>query len=90
MQERGVAVDQPSLKRWAIRFLPMLESVFRKRKRAVGINCRMDETYIKVRPSNSWCLLGRWSRQVRLREDLRRNTVPDKVTMDKSGANSRL
>ena len=48
MQERGVFVDHSSINRWAIRFLPLLEKVFRKHKRPVGGSWRMDETYIKV------------------------------------------
>ena len=48
MQERGVSVDHSTVNRWAIRFLPLLEKVFRKHKRPVGISWRMDETYIKV------------------------------------------
>ncbi|WP_280757895.1 IS6 family transposase [Polaromonas sp. CG_23.6] len=48
MHERGVFVDHSSINRWAIRFLPLLEKVFRKHKRAVGGSWRMDETYIKV------------------------------------------
>ena len=49
MQERGVYVDHSSINRWAIRFLPLLEKVFRKHKRPVGGSWRMDETYIKVK-----------------------------------------
>jgi transposase-like protein len=30
MQERGVFVDHFSINRWAIRFLPLLEKVFRQ------------------------------------------------------------
>ena len=48
MQERGVSVDHSTVNRWAIRFLPLLEKVFRKHKRPVGVSWRMDETYIKV------------------------------------------
>ena len=36
MQERGVCVDHSSINRWAIRFLPLLEKVFRRHKRPVG------------------------------------------------------
>jgi transposase-like protein len=36
MQECGVLVDYSSINRWAIRFLPLLEKVLRKHKRAVG------------------------------------------------------
>ena len=35
-QEGGVFVDPSSINRWAIRFLPWLEKVFRKHKRPVG------------------------------------------------------
>src|SRR5665647_951893 len=49
MQERGVFVDHSSINRWAIRFLPALEKVFRKHKRPVGVSWRMDETYIKFK-----------------------------------------
>jgi transposase-like protein len=48
MQERSVKVDHSSISRWAIRFLPLLEKVFRKHKRPVSGSGRMDETYIKV------------------------------------------
>jgi len=49
MQERGISVDHSTVNRWAIRFLPLLEKVFRKNhKRPVGSSWRMDETYIKV------------------------------------------
>ena len=49
MQERGVTVDHSSINRWAIRFLPLLEKVFRNHKHGVGKSWRMDETYIKVK-----------------------------------------
>ena len=49
MQERGVFVDHSSINRWAIRFLPLLEKVFRKHKLTVSGSWRMDETYIKVK-----------------------------------------
>ncbi|WP_370583950.1 transposase [Polaromonas sp. CG_9.7] len=48
MHERGVHVDHSSVSRWAIKFLPLLEKVFRKHKRAVGASWRMDETCILV------------------------------------------
>jgi transposase-like protein len=57
MQERGVVVDHSSINRWAIRFLPLLEKVFRKHKHAVGSSWRMDETYIKV--NGTWKYLYR-------------------------------
>ena len=48
MQERGVFVDHATVHRWAIKILPVLATVFRRRKRPVGTSWRMDETYIKV------------------------------------------
>ena len=48
-QERGIRVGHSSINRWAFRFLPLLEKVFRKHKRPVGGSWRMDETYIKVK-----------------------------------------
>src|SRR5664279_1617909 len=57
MKERGVVVDHSSVSRWAIRFLPLLEKIFRKRKRPVGVSWRMNETYIKV--NGQWKYLYR-------------------------------
>ena len=48
MQERGVFVDHATVHRWAIKILPVLAAVFRRRKRPVGGSWRMDETYVKV------------------------------------------
>ena len=47
--ERGVFVDHSSFSRWAIKFLPLLEKIFRKHKRQVGNSWCVDETYIKVK-----------------------------------------
>ena len=57
MEERGVFVDHSSINRWAIRFLPLLEKVFRKHKRPAGVSGRMGETYIKVK--GAWKYLYR-------------------------------
>jgi putative transposase len=48
MAERGVVVDHATIHRWAIKILPVLAAVMRRRKRPVGKSWRMDETYIKV------------------------------------------
>ena len=48
MAERGVAVDHATVHRWAIKIVPVIAAVFRRRKRPVGVSWRMDETYIKV------------------------------------------
>ena len=57
MAERGVAVDHATVHRWAIKILPVLAAVFRRRKRPVGVSWRMDETYIKV--AGQWKYLHR-------------------------------
>jgi len=48
MQERGVFVDHSTVHRWAMKILPVLAAIFRRRKRPLGSSWRMDETYIKV------------------------------------------
>jgi putative transposase len=104
MEERGVSVDHSTVNRWAIRFLPLLEKIFRKHKRPVGGSWRMDETYVKVR--GHWKYLYRAVDKegktidflLRAKRDKaaatrffkkakRQNGDPEKVTMDKSGAN---
>ncbi len=104
MQERGVFVDHATVHRWAIKILPVLAAVFRRRKRPVGTSWRMDETYIKV--AGQWKYLYRavdrdgdtvdfLFRAKRDRAAARRflehaidlHGVPEKITIDKSGAN---
>lgn len=48
MQERGVFVDHASMHHLALKLIPILALVFRRRKRAMGTSWRIDETYIKV------------------------------------------
>ena len=57
MHERGVWVDHATVHRWALKILPILALVFRRRKRPVGISWRLDETYIKV--AGQWKYLYR-------------------------------
>ena len=104
MQERGVFVNHSSINRWAIRFLPLLEKVFRKHKRPVGGSWRMDETYIKVKgawkylyravdkegKTVDFVLTAKRDKAAALRffeKAMKASGVPEKVTMDKSGAN---
>jgi len=54
---RGVVVGHSSISRWAIRFLPLLEKVFRKHKHVVSTIWEMDETSIKV--NGAWKYLYR-------------------------------
>ncbi len=49
MAERGVEVDHSSLNRWVLKYTPLLEMAFRRRKRPVGTSWRLDEAYIRVK-----------------------------------------
>ena len=105
MAERGVVVDHATVHRWAMKILPVLAAVFRRRKRPVGTSWRMDETYIKV--AGQWKYLYRAVDReghtidflLRAKRDcaaarrfLERaiglHGVPEKITIDKSGANT--
>ena len=103
MQERGVFVDHATVHRWAIKILPVLAAVFRRRKRPVSTSWRMDETDIKV--AGQWKYLYRAvdrdghtidfllrAKRVAARRFLERAIdlpgVPEKITIDKSGANT--
>ncbi len=48
MIERGVFVDHSTVHRWALKILPVLALVFRRRKLPVGKSWRMDETYVRI------------------------------------------
>jgi transposase-like protein len=104
MPERGVFVDNSSINRWAVRFLPLLEKAFRKHKRPVGGSWRMDETDIKVKgvwkylyravdkegKTVDFLLTAKRDKAAAKRffeKAMRHNGDPEKVTMDKSGAN---
>lgn len=105
MQECGVFVAHSTVHRWAIKVLPVLAAMFRRRKRPVGGSWRMDETYIKV--------AGKWMYRYRavdragdsldflltakrdkaaarrfLERAINLHDVPEKITIDKSGANT--
>ena len=47
--ERNIRFDHSTLNRWVIKYAPLLEANFRKRKRKVAGSWRMDETYIKIK-----------------------------------------
>src|SRR5437667_7422177 len=49
MEERGVALDHATVQRWVVKYSPLLEEAFQRRKRPVWVSWRMDETYIKVK-----------------------------------------
>ena len=48
MAERGVLVDHATVRRWALKMLPVLAAVCRGRKLPVGKSWRVDETYVLV------------------------------------------
>lgn len=47
--ERNIHFDHSTLNRWVIKYAPLLETSFRKRKHKVADSWRMDETYIKIK-----------------------------------------
>ena len=49
MEERGVPVDHATVQRWVVKYSPLLEEAFHRRKRSVWLSWRMDETYVKVK-----------------------------------------
>src|SRR5262245_961540 len=49
MLERGVHVDHATINRWVVKYSPLLEEAFHRRKRPVWVSWRMDETHIKVK-----------------------------------------
>src|SRR5262249_55321596 len=49
MPERGVPVDHATIQRGVVQYRPLLEAAFHRRKRAVWLSWRLDETYIKVK-----------------------------------------
>src|SRR2546427_10410503 len=57
MLERGVHVDHSTINRWVVKYSPLLEEAFHRRKRPVWISWRMDETSIKVK--GQWYYLYR-------------------------------
>jgi putative transposase len=49
MEERGVSVDHTTVNRWVVKYSPLLEAAFHRRKRPVWLSWRLDETYIRVK-----------------------------------------
>ena len=105
MQECGVFVDHATVHRRALKILPVLALVFRRRKRQVGTSWRMDESYIKV--AGQWKYLYRAVDKVGdtvdflltakrdkaaarrfLQRAINLHGLPEKITIDKSGANT--
>src|SRR5262245_57364317 len=57
LEERGVPVDHATIQRWVVKYSPLLEEAFHRRKRSVWVSWRMDETYMKVK--GQWYYLYR-------------------------------
>ena len=57
LSHKFVYVDPSTINRWVLKFAPLLEKEFRKKKRIVGKSWRMDEMFIKVK--GKWCYLYR-------------------------------
>src|SRR5947209_10686716 len=57
MEERGVPIDHATIQRWVVKYSPLLEEAFHRRKRPVWVSWRMDETSIKVK--GQWYYLYR-------------------------------
>jgi putative transposase len=49
IQECGVSVDHATIQPWVVKYSPLLEEAFHRRKRPVWVSWRMDETYIKAK-----------------------------------------
>ena len=49
LEERGVPIDHATIQRWVVKYSPLLEEAFHRRKRPVWVSWRMDETYIKIK-----------------------------------------
>src|SRR5215467_12811222 len=49
LEERGVPIDHATIQCRVIKYSPLLEEAFHRRKRSVWVSWRMDETYIKVK-----------------------------------------
>src|SRR5262245_6758661 len=49
MEERGVLLDHATIQRWVVKYSPLLEKTFHRRKRPVGRRWRLDETSIRVK-----------------------------------------
>ncbi|MDN3031110.1 MAG: IS6 family transposase, partial [Candidatus Tisiphia sp.] len=54
---QSTKIDHATLQRWVIKFVPLIDTAIRKRKKPVGNSWRMDETYIKI--NGTWVYLYR-------------------------------
>jgi putative transposase len=105
MKERVVEVDHSTVNRWVLKYVPLLEQAFHRRKRPVGVSWRLDETYVRIKgkwkylyravdkagDTVDFLLTARRDRRAALRflrKAIGRHGAPEKITIDKSGANA--
>ena len=105
MEERGVEVDHSTVNRWVLKYVPLLEQAFHRRKRPVGVSWRLDETYVRIKgkwkylyravdkagDTVDFLLTAKRDRRAALRflrKAIARQGAPEKITIDKSGANA--
>src|SRR5215467_542307 len=48
LEERGVPIDHATNQRWVVKYSPLLEEAFHRRKRSVWVSWRMDETVRRI------------------------------------------
>ncbi len=79
MAERGIKIDHSTLNRWVVKYAPLLEKAFHKKKRQPGDRWRLDETYLRVK--------GQWKYYYRA-VDKQGNTIDFLLTVkrDKKAA----
>ncbi|KIC38847.1 integrase [Ruegeria sp. ANG-R] len=100
MAERGVDVDHATLNRWVVKFSTGIAAEAQKRKSLTASSWRMDETYVQV--AYLYRAVDRVGRTLDFMRSAKRdkaaahrffkravakNGVPDRVAIDKSGAN---
>jgi transposase-like protein len=49
LAERGILVDQSTIYRWVQHYLPLFGDAARRYRRPVGLDWRVDETYVRIR-----------------------------------------
>ena len=54
MAERGVRVHHTSVMRWVIRFVPEYEQRWNRRAKPANLPWRVDETFIRTRPKQTY------------------------------------
>ena len=44
LKDRGLGVDHATIQRWVVKYTPLLEKSFHRKKRSIGRSWRLDET----------------------------------------------